>query len=143
MRFMMLMIPKGYEHAKPDAMPDAKAVKAMMRYNQELEKAGVLLALEGLRPPATGCRVTFSGGKASVTNGPFLDVKETLGGYWLIQVKSRQEAIDWACRCPASENETIEVRPVQEVAEFPAEIREAAEGFTEMQKRFTPRRKAA
>ena len=89
MRFMMLMIPKGYEKAKPGAMPDAKAVAAMMKYNEALEKAGVLLTLDGLHPPSMGARVTFAGTKPKVTNGPFPETKETLGGYWMIQVKSK------------------------------------------------------
>src|ERR1700741_4349149 len=95
MRFMMLMIPKGYEQAKPGTMPDAKAVAAMMKYNQELQKAGVLLALEGLHPPSMGARVSFAGGKPKVTDGPFAEAKEVLGGYWMMQVKSREEAIEW------------------------------------------------
>jgi hypothetical protein len=133
MRFMMLMIPKGYETAAPDTMPDAKAVAAMMKYNESLQKAGVLLALDGLHPPSTGARVTFPGGKPKVTDGPFAEAKEVLGGYWMIQVKSREEAIEWASRCPASENEIIEVRQVQEMSDFPPDVQEAAAGFAEMQ----------
>ncbi len=133
MRFMMLMIPKGYEKAAPGAMPDAKAVKAMMKYNQSLKEAGVLLSLDGLQPPSMGARVTFSKGKPSVRNGPFTDAKETLGGYWMIEVNSREEAIEWAKRCPASDNEIIEIRQVHEFADFPADIQAAAAGFTELQ----------
>ncbi len=102
MRFMMLMIPKGYETAKPGEMPDAKAVEAMMKYNESLQKAGVLLALDGLHPPSMGARVSFEGGKPRVTDGPFAEAKEVVGGYWMIQVKSRDEAIEWAKRCPGS-----------------------------------------
>jgi hypothetical protein len=134
-RFMMLMIPKGYEKAAPGTMPDAKAVEAMMKYNEELQKAGVLLALEGLHPPSMGARVTFSGGKPQVTDGPFAEATEVLGGFWMIQVKSKEEAIQWATRCPASKNEIIEVRQIQEMTDFPAEVQKAAEGFTEMQTR--------
>ena len=76
MRFMMLMIPKGYEKALPGTMPDAKAVAAMMKYNESLQKAGVLLALDGLHPPSMGARVSFSGGKPKVTDGPFSETKE-------------------------------------------------------------------
>jgi hypothetical protein len=133
MRFMMLMIPKGYETAAPGTVPDAAAVAAMMKYNESLQKAGVLLALDGLHPPSTGARVTFPGGKPTVTDGPFAEAKEVLGGYWMIQVKSREEAIEWASRCPASENEIIEVRQVQEMADFPPDVQEAAAGFAEMQ----------
>jgi hypothetical protein len=133
MRFMMLMIPKGYEQAAPGTVPDAKAVEAMMEYNDALQKAGVLLALDGLHPPSMGARVTFRGGKPKVTDGPFSEAKEVLGGYWMIQVKSKQEAIEWASRCPAGENETIEIRQVQEMEDFPPDVQKAAQGFEEMQ----------
>ena len=133
MRFMMLMIPKGYETAAPGTVPDAKGVEAMMKYNEALQKAGVLLALDGLHPPSMGARVSFSGGKPRVTDGPFAETKEVLGGYWMIQVKSKAEAIEWAKRCPASDNEVIEIRQVQEMEDFPADVQEAAAGFSEMQ----------
>ncbi len=135
MRFMMLMIPEGYEKAAPGTMPDAKAVAAMMKYNESLQKAGVLLALDGLHPPSMGARVSFVGGKPKVTDGPFTEAKEVIGGYWMIQVKSREEALEWASRCPASNNEVIEVRQVQEMADFPPDVQEAAAGFPEMQAR--------
>src|SRR3979411_1996628 len=133
MRFMMLMIPKGYDKAAPGTIPDAKAVAAMMKYNESLEKAGVLLALDGLHPPSMGARVSFEGGKPRVTDGPFAEAKEVVGGYWMIQVKSREEAIEWAKRCPGSGNEVIEVRQVQEFADFPQDVQKAAAGFPEMQ----------
>lgn len=132
MRFMMLMIPKGYEKAAPGTMPDAKAVSAMMKYNESLQKAGVLLALDGLHPPSMGARVSFSGGKPKVTDGPFAEAKEVLGGYWMIQVKSKEDAVEWASRCPASDNEVIEVRQVQEFSDFPPDVQEAAAGFPEL-----------
>src|SRR5499433_3705419 len=118
MRFMMLMIPKGYEQAAPGTMPDPKAVAAMMKYNEALENAGVLLALDGLHPPSMGARVSFAGGKPKVTDGPFAEAKEVLGGFWIIQVKSKAEAIEWAKRCPGSDNETIEIRQIQEASDF-------------------------
>jgi hypothetical protein len=130
---MMLMIPKGYEQAAPGTMPDPAAVSAMMKYNESLQKAGVLLALDGLHPPSMGARVSFSGGKPKVTDGPFAEAKEVIGGYWMIQVKSKEEAIEWASRCPASGNEIIEVRQVQEFGDFPPDVREAASGFEELQ----------
>jgi hypothetical protein len=133
MRFMMLMIPKGYEHAAPGAVPDAQAVAAMMKYNESLQKAGVLLALDGLHPPSMGARVSFSGGKPKVTDGPFAEAKEVVGGYWMIQVKNKEEAIAWASRCPGSDNEVIEVRQVQELSDFPADVQQAAAGFEELQ----------
>ncbi|MDX8466340.1 YciI family protein [Mesorhizobium sp. VK23B] len=130
MRFMMLMIPGGYATATPDAMPSAKAVEEMMKYNEELKRAGVLLALDGLHPPSTGARVSFKGGKPAVIDGPFAEVKEVLGGYWMIDVRSREEAIEWARRCPAGENDVIEVRRVQELSDFPEDVQKAAEGFS-------------
>ena len=133
MRFMMLMIPKGYESASPGTMPDAAAVAAMMKYNEALQKAGVLLALDGLHPPSMGARVSFEGGKPKVTDGPFAEAKEVLGGYWMIQVRSKEEAIEWAKRCPGGPNEIVEVRQVQEMADFPADVQQAAEGFEQIQ----------
>ena len=130
MRFMMLMIPKGYEKAEPGTMPDAKAVAAMMKYNESLQKAGVLLALDGLHPPSMGARVSFAGGKPKVTDGPFAEAKEVLGGYWMIQVKSKEEAIEWASRCPGSDNEMIEIRQVQELSDFPPTSRRPPPGLT-------------
>jgi hypothetical protein len=139
---MMLMIPKGYEAAAPGEMPDAKAVAAMMKYNESLQKAGVLLALDGLHPPSMGARVSFSGGKPKVTDGPFAEAKEVLGGYWMIQVKSKDEAIAWASRCPASDNEVIEIRQVQEMSDFPADVQKAAAGLAEMQTQSGQRRES-
>jgi len=133
MRFMMLMIPKGYENAKPGTMPDAKGVEAMMKYNESLQKAGVLLALDGLHPASMGARITFPGGKPKVTDGPFTEAKEVLGGYWMIQVKSKEEAIQWASRCPGGENETIEIRQVQELSDFPADVQAVAAKYPDMQ----------
>ena len=133
MRFMMLMIPRGYEKAAPGTLPDARAVDAMMKYNESLQKAGVLISLDGLHPPSMGARVSFPGGKAKVTDGPYIETKEVLGGYWMIQVKSKQEAIEWASRCPAGENEVIEVRQVQELADFPEDVQKVAAKYPEMQ----------
>jgi hypothetical protein len=131
---MMLMIPRGYESATPDAAPAPCAVAAMMRYSDELRKAGVLLALDGLHPPSAGVRVSFEGGKPHVTDGPFAEVKEVVGGYWMIQVKSKEEAIEWAKRIPASDNEIVEVRQVQEIGDFPPDVRAVVEGFKDLQR---------
>jgi hypothetical protein len=139
MRFMMLMIPGGYETAAPGTMPSVEAVAAMMKYNEALKDAGVLITLDGLHPPSMGARVSFKGGKPLVTDGPFTESKEVLGGYWMIEVKSREEAIAWAMKCPASGNEVIEVRQVQEMADFPADIQEAASGFGELKGKSTTR----
>lgn len=133
MRFMLLVIPKGYESAQPNQMPDPKQVEQMMKFNESLANAGVLLSLDGLTPPSAGARVSFSGGKPKVTDGPFAEVKEVVGGYWMIQVKSKEEAIEWAKRAPMSDNEIIEVRRVQEMEDFTPEVRAAAAGFEELQ----------
>jgi hypothetical protein len=135
MRFMMLMIPGGYATAAPDAMPSAEAVAAMMKYNTALKEAGVLVTLDGLHPPSAGARVCFAGGKPVVTDGPFTESKEVIGGYWVIDVKSRQEAIAWASRCPASETDIIEIRQIFEMSEFPADVQQEAAGFNELQNR--------
>jgi hypothetical protein len=134
MRFMMLMIPLGYESAPPDVQLDPERVAAMMRYNEALKDAGVLITLDGLHPPSMGARVSFATGKPVVTDGPFTEAKEVLGGYWMIDVASRTEAIAWASRCPASANEVIEIRQVQEMTDFPPEVQQAAAGFAELKK---------
>jgi hypothetical protein len=124
MRFMMIMIPNIPDEA--DWVPNAEAVAAMSRYNEELTKAGVLLGLDGLHPAGKGARVGFSGGTATVTDGPFTEAKELIGGYWLIQAKSKEEAVEWASRCPAADGDVIEVRQVFEMSDFPPEVQEAA-----------------
>jgi hypothetical protein len=134
MRFMMLMIPKGYEAAAPGTMPPAEAVAAMMKYNEALKEAGVLITLDGLHPPSAGARVSFPGGKPIVTDGPFTEAKEVIGGYWMIEVESLAEAIAWAKKCPASSNETIEIRQVQEMGDFSPDVQEAAKGFSDLMK---------
>ena len=132
MRFMMLMIPKGYETAEPGAMPDPEAVEKMMKYNEELQRAGVLLALDGLHPPSMGARVYFEGGKPKVVDGPFPEAKEVVGGYWMIQVKSKEEAIEWAKRCPADDSGVIEVRQVQDMEDFSEDIQRVVEPFEKL-----------
>ena len=121
MRFMMIMIPNISEEdwpTDPAAMAELPEFTAMGKYNDELTKAGVLLALDGLEPTAKGARVAFAGGKPSVTDGPFTEAKELIGGYWLIQARSKEEAIEWASRCPANEGDVIEVRQVFEMSDF-------------------------
>lgn len=126
MRFMMFMYP-GIDTDAESWQPSAEDVAAMTAYNEELSKAGVLLSLDGLRPPADGARVRFGGGAPSVTDGPFAEAKEVVGGYWLIQASSKEEAVEWATRCPANEGDFIEVRRVFESEDFPEDVREAAE----------------
>ena len=130
MRFMMLMIPEGYAKAGPEKRPDAKAVEAMMKYNEQLAQAGVLMSLDGLHPPAAGARVSFAGGKPKISDGPFADAEEVLGGYWMINVASKKEAVDWAARCPAAPGDIIEVRQVFEMSDFPADVQKAADSPT-------------
>ena len=132
MRFMMLMIPLGYETAPPDVQLDPAAAAKMMKYNEELQQAGVLITLEGLHPPSMGARVSFATGKPIVTDGPFAEVKEVLGGFWMIDVASRDEAIAWASKCPAGPSEIIEIRQVQEMADFSPEVQEVLIGYEDM-----------
>ena len=123
MRYMMLMIPEVYSKpASPDFRPDAEAVAHMRKYNESLDKAGILLSLDGLHPPVSGARVSFAGGKPKVTDGPFAEAKEVLGGFWMIDVKSKEEAVEWARRCPAEPGDVIEIRRVFEMSDFPPEV---------------------
>ncbi|HWZ29453.1 MAG TPA: YciI family protein [Gemmatimonadales bacterium] len=128
MRFMMLVIPKAYENVKADFVPPVDLVAKMTQYNESLRKAGVLLSLDGLTPPAKAARVLFSGGKPRVTDGPFAEAKEMVGGFWTIQVRSREEAVEWARRAPMLDGDVIEVRQVQELEDFPEDVRKAAGG---------------
>jgi len=135
MRFMMLMIPGVYQGSKgqkagSDFAPTAEAVAAMTKYNEELAKAGALIALDGLHPPVSGARVSFNGGRVKVLDGPFAESKEVLGGYWVIKAKSRQEAIDWAKRVPAEQDDVIEVRQIFDMEDFPEDVKMAGESAT-------------
>ncbi|MFZ0217680.1 MAG: YciI family protein [Candidatus Dormiibacterota bacterium] len=124
MRFMMLMIP----NLEPGAewTPSAEDVATMGRYNDELTKAGILLALDGLHPIEKGARVAFEkGGKVSVFDGPFAEAREVIGGYWVIQASSKDEAVQWASRCPSAPGSVIEVRQVFELEDFPADVQAA------------------
>ena len=118
MRFMMLMIPGGYETAAPGTVPSAEAVSAMMKYNEALKDAGVLITLDGLHPPSMGARVSFNGGKPLVTDGPFTESKEVLGGYWMVEAHSKEELVKWAQRCPADPGDVIEIRQIFDAADF-------------------------
>jgi hypothetical protein len=127
----MFMIPAVYQGGKgkrvgADFTPPADAVEAMMKYNEELAKAGHLIALDGLHPVEKGARVSFAKGKPTVTDGPFIESKEVFGGYWMVQFKSKEEAIDWAKRIPAEEGDTVEIRQVFEVSDWPEDSRTAA-----------------
>lgn len=129
MRFLMLMFPS--EKAELGAMPDAKSVETMMKYNEDLAKAGVLLSLDGLHPTARGARITWDEtGRPLVTDGPFTESREVIGGYWILQVKSREEAIEWARRVPAFDARKVELRQIFEVTDFPADVQKAADNPT-------------
>jgi len=134
MRFMMFMIPKVYQPATPPEekagegfAPPADAVEKMMKFNEELAKAGALIALDGLHPDSKGARISFNGGKPMVTDGPFTEAKEVIGGYWMIQAKSKEEAVAWARRVPAADGDVIEIRQVFEMSDFPLDVQKAAE----------------
>ena len=130
MRFIMFMIPNVSES---EWGPTPEMVAAMTRYNRELTDAGVLLSLDGLHPATEAARVKFGGGSAAVTDGPFAEAKEVVGGYWMIEVGSRAEAVEWARRCPAGDGDVIEVRQVQEMSEFPPDVQRAAAAALEPQ----------
>ena len=128
MRFMMFMYPQISEE---DWNPSADDVAEMNRYNVELREAGMLLALDGLRPPGEGASISFKGaGEATVTDGPFTEAKEVVGGYWIIQARSTEEAIEWAKRCPGVDCR-VEVRPIWEMEDFSPEIKEALKVYDE------------
>ena len=123
-RFMMLMYPNVTEQQYEEGVR-AEDAGAMARFNQVLIQAGVLLALDGLHPPSKGARVTLGGGKTTITDGPFTEAKELVGGYWLIDVKSKEEAVEWASRAPINEGDVIEVRQVFEMEDHGPEVRAA------------------
>jgi len=126
MRFMMMVMPKDYAKAAPDMMPPPELVEKMARYNDSLAKAGVLLSLEGLAPPSKGARVHFGGGKPRVQDGPFAESKELVGGFWMIQVRTQEDAVEWAKRAPMLDGDAIEVRQVYEMGDYPPEVQKAA-----------------
>ena len=120
MQFMMLMIPNVYRDNKVEAgfVPDPKKMEPMGRFNEELGKAVKILSLNGLHPLTTGARVSFDKGKPTVTDGPFVETKEVLGGYWLVEANSKEELVEWAQRCPAEEGDVIEIRQIFDLADF-------------------------
>ena len=127
MRFLVFMIPAVYQpkngqKTDPHFTPDAEIMAKIGTFNDELEKAGALLSLDGLQPLTTGARLAFSGGKSTVTDGPFVEAKEVVGGYWMLQAASKQQVVDWMKRCPAQNGDVIEIRQVFEMSDFPADI---------------------
>jgi hypothetical protein len=139
MRFMMIV--KATKDSEAGVMPSEQLLAEMAKYNEELVKAGVLLAAEGLHPSSKGARVKFSGGKRVVTDGPFTETKELIAGFWLIQVKSKEEAIEWAKRSPnphpGVESE-IEIRQVFELEDFG--FSEAVEHHRELAKEIAKKK---
>src|SRR5579872_4236636 len=130
MRFMIFMIPAVYQSGKkidPNFAPPADCVEEMRKFNAELIKAGALISVEGLHPLTKGTRVVFSGGNVKATDGPFVEAKEVVGGYWMIQVKSKEEAVNWMKRCPAEDGDVIEIRQVFEMSDFSADVQKAAQ----------------
>ena len=120
MRFMMLV--KASQDSEAGVMPNKGLVAEMGEFNEAMAKAGVLLAGEGLHPSSKGTRVTYTGRKRLVTDGPFAETKELLAGFWMIQVASRAEALEWASRVPFTDGEVVEVRQVFETSDFPADV---------------------
>lgn len=139
MRFMMIV--KASKKSEAGVMPDETLIAAMTRYNEELTKSGVLIELAGLQPSSKGVRIKFAQGKRSVIDGPFPDAKNLIAGYWLIQVKSRQEAIEWAKRVPAPHGEgedgEIELRQLFELEDFGPS--EAVDRARELEKKLPKR----
>jgi hypothetical protein len=134
MRFMMMMIPAIYQPKadgtpgpEPGFTPSLEGMVKMRRFNMELADAGALLSLDGLQPLAAGARVSYSGGKSTVTDGPFVETREVLGGFWIIDVASKEEAVAWAERIPAEDGDVVEVRRFFEMTDFPQEVLDAAQ----------------
>ena len=121
MKFMMLMIPAVYQGGKkvdPGFVPDPKEMEAMGRFNDQMGKALKIESLNGLHSVATGARVSFSKGKPMLTDGPYIESKEVLGGYWIVEAKSKEEVVQWTQRCPANDGDVIEIRQIFEAADF-------------------------
>lgn len=119
MKFLMLMIPRGYQPGIPDSEkvgegfePKLEDLEPMGKFNDELAEAGLLVEVDGLHPLSRGARVSFTKGKATVTDGPYIEAREVIGGYWIIEARSKEEVLEWAQRCPAAEGDVIEIRPI-------------------------------
>jgi hypothetical protein len=125
-RFMLFIYPNITDEQYEQGV-SAEDAAEMNTYNEALTQAGVLLALDGLHPASKGARITQSGGKKTVTDGPFTEAKELVGGYWLIDVKSKEEAVEWATRAPIGDGDVIEVRQVFELSDFDEDVQQAAQ----------------
>ena len=142
MRFLVFMIPgvhstelaermlepKNGKQTDSDFKSVAEEMAKMGKFNDELSKAGALLSVDGLLPLKSGARLAFSGGKASVTDGPFIETKEVVGGYWILEAKSKQQVVDWMKRCPAQADDVIEIRQIAEMSDFPPDVQAATRG---------------
>ena len=128
MRFIVMV--KATKDSEAGVMPSTQLLEDMTKFNEELAKAGALLSLDGLHPGFEGTRVSFSGGRPAVMDGRLAEGKAVVGGYWMIESKSKEEAVEWAKRCPAADGDVIEVRRVFEISEFPKDVREAADNPT-------------
>ncbi|MBX3117590.1 MAG: YciI family protein [Fimbriimonadaceae bacterium] len=130
MRFLMLMIPavyQGPEGNNPEFDPPPGLVEKMMKYNEDLANAGMVIAMDGLQPMAKGGRVSFSGGKGTITDGPFVEAKEVVGGFWIIRANSKEEALEWAARCPAQDGDVVEVRQIFDMDDYPEEVQKVVD----------------
>ncbi|HYF24687.1 MAG TPA: YciI family protein [Baekduia sp.] len=136
-RFMVI-VPANAE-SEAGQMPSTEELERMTQYNEELVKAGVMLAGEGLHPTSNGARVRFEGGTTTVTDGPFTEAKELIGGYWIIQAKSKEEAVEWAKRCPMDDGNVIEIRQIAELEDFPEDVQAVGQLSEEPPNQATPR----
>ena len=121
----LMVIVKASKQSEAGKMPSEKLLTEMGKYNEELVKAGIMLAGDGLHPSAKGKRIKFSGGKRDVVDGPFAETKELVAGYWIWQVRSMEEAVEWARRCPdpmPGEDAVLELRPIFEAEDFAAQL---------------------
>src|SRR5437899_4439095 len=133
MRFLMMV--KASKGSEAGVLPDEKILSEMGNYNEALVKAGALLAAEGLQASSKGARVRCANGKVNVTNGPFAEAKELIAGYWLIQARSREEAVEWAKRVPFQDGE-VEIRPLFELEDFPVDPAEKPDGWRGKEQRL-------
>ncbi len=131
MKFLMLMIPRGYQPGTPaserageDFAPKLEDLEPMGKFNDELAKAGALVDVDGLHPIDKGARVTFAKGKATVVDGPFIESKEVIGGYWILEASSKEQVLEWAQRCPALDGDVLEIRPIYDLQDIPPAKRE-------------------
>ncbi len=129
MRFMLLV--KADKNSEAGVMPPKELFAEMGKFNEEMAKAGVMLAGEGLQPTSKGARISYTRGKPKVTDGPFPAAKDLVAGFWVVQVKSKQEAIDWASRAPFGEGAEVEIRQVFEASDFPPEVFSAEDAARE------------